>query len=121
MYDLVSVMYLMRNIDRNQLKVQRTVPFSMMLDHEIYNLALNYVKDEKKYSVKEMGKFNVLNCNASAISGHVFKEGAKMSLFIGDDHNNLPVLIESPLSVGSVKAVLKSQQKLKFPLDSKIK
>ena len=44
-----------------------------------------------------------------------------MSLFIGDDHNNLPVLIESPLSVGSVKAVLKSQQKLKFPLDSKIK
>ncbi|HUN15214.1 MAG TPA: DUF3108 domain-containing protein [Saprospiraceae bacterium] len=120
MYDMVSVMYLLRNLKSQQFKAQKKIPFNILLDHEKYELALNYLKDEKKFSVKEMGKFNVLNCKASAVSGHVFKEDAMMSIFIGDDSNNLPVLIESPLSVGSVKAVLKSQQNLKFPLSSKI-
>lgn len=49
----------------------------------------------------------------------MFKEDTKMKVYVGDDENKLPLVIESPLAVGSVKAVLKSYENLKHPLTSK--
>ena len=54
------------------------------------------------------------------VAGNVFKDGNQMTLWVSDDANKLPLLIESPISVGSVKAVLKSYKGLKYNLDSEI-
>jgi hypothetical protein len=120
-YDLVSSMYFLRQTNLDILKINKTVNFNMILDNEIYNLGMSYLKEEPKCSVKENGKYNALLCNAEVISGSVFKDGAKMKINIGYDENKLPLIIESPLTVGSVKALLMSYENLKFPLNSKHK
>jgi len=38
-----------------------------------------------------------------------------MSIWVTDDKNHLPLRIESPVIVGSVKADLKSYKYLKYP------
>ncbi|MGI9159404.1 MAG: DUF3108 domain-containing protein, partial [Saprospiraceae bacterium] len=48
------------------------------------------------------------------IAGNVFSEEAKMTVWVSDDQNRIPVLIESPVSVGSVQVVLKNYKGLKF-------
>ena len=120
-YDLVSSMYFLRQTNLDILKINKTVNFNMILDNEIYNLGMSYLKEEPKCSVKENGKYSALLCNAEVISGSVFKDGAKMKINIGYDENKLPLIIESPLTVGSVKALLMSYENLKFPLNSKHK
>ncbi|MBK9043084.1 MAG: DUF3108 domain-containing protein [Saprospiraceae bacterium] len=44
----------------------------------------------------------------------------ELKVYVGDDENKLPLMIESPLSVGSVKAVLISEKNLKHPLFCKL-
>nr|MBP6540568.1 DUF3108 domain-containing protein [Saprospiraceae bacterium] len=41
--------------------------------------------------------------------------GNRMHVWVSNDGNKLPLLIESPLSVGSAKAVLKSYSGLRHP------
>lgn len=44
------------------------------------------------------------------MEGQVFNENTELKVYVGDDENKLPLMIESPLSVGSVKAVLISEK-----------
>ena len=41
-----------------------------------------------------------------------------MNVWVSDDANRIPLLIESPVSVGSIKAVLKEYKGLRHPLSS---
>ena len=43
-----------------------------------------------------------------------------MKIWVSDDANKLPLLIESPLKIGSAKAVLKSYKGLRHKLSSKL-
>jgi hypothetical protein len=43
-----------------------------------------------------------------------------MKIYVSDDQNRLPIMIESPVSVGSVKAVLQSYEGLRFPMTAKV-
>jgi hypothetical protein len=54
------------------------------------------------------------------IAGNVFTEDAKMSVWVSDDANKIPVLVESPVSVGSVKMTLKSYNGLKYDFTAKV-
>ena len=54
------------------------------------------------------------------IAGEVFPDGAELNVWVTDDGNHLPLIIESPLSVGSAKAVLKSYKGLRYPVRAKV-
>lgn len=118
-YDLISTMYYLRSADRSSLIAQNKVPFKMILDNEIYNLNI-VSKNESKMKVKESGHYNVLQCVADVVTGNVFRKKTSLSVNVGNDDNLIPVLIESPLRVGSVKAILKEYKNLKYPFHSKL-
>ncbi len=118
-YDLISTMYYLRCADRNSLVAKNKIPFKMILDNEIYNLNIEN-KRESKIKVKESGHYNVLQCIADVVTGNVFKNKTSLSVNVGNDDNLVPVLIESPLRVGSVKAILKEYKNLKHPFFSKL-
>ena len=44
-----------------------------------------------------------------------------MTIWVTDDGNTMPVLYESPVTVGVVSGRLKSYSNVKYPLTSKIK
>lgn len=121
MHDLLSVLYFMRNINVEQYSKGDYIPTKVFFDNESYPIKVRYDGKEAKKSIKELGKYNTIKVTPDMVVGEVFKEGDKMKIWISDDANKVPLLIESPLKVGSAKAVLKSHSGLRHKLTAKIK
>jgi hypothetical protein len=54
------------------------------------------------------------------VKGSVFNGGEKMVVWVTDDANHIPVRIETPLVVGSIKVDMVSFENLRYPLSSLI-
>lgn len=119
MHDIVSNMYNIRNLETTSLKNGEQINLDMFFDKEIYPLNIKYSGKETKI-IKGLGEFKTIKMVPDLVSGNVFKEGDKMTMWVSDDRNKIPLLIESPVSVGSIKAVLKSYSGLRYDLNSKI-
>ncbi len=65
-------------------------------------------------------RFNAIKFMPEVVAGNVFKENTAMSVYVSNDKNRIPLLIESPVSVGSIKAVLKDYSGLRHELSAKI-
>lgn len=120
-HDLLSVLYFMRNIDVPAYKVGEHIPVKMLFDEEIYPIKVRYTGKESKVEVKDLGVFNTITVVPDLVSGNVFKDGNKMKVWVTDDRNKIPLLIESPLAVGTAKAVLQSYSGIRHKVTSKIK
>jgi hypothetical protein len=55
------------------------------------------------------------------IEGTIFKSGEALYIWITDDKNHLPILVEAKILVGSVKALFKGAENLRNPFSAKIK
>jgi len=110
--DLLSVMYSLRNTTVEDYSPGEFLDISMFIDEETYQIHVVYDKKEKK-KIKGLGKFPALKVNPELVVGNVFKKGDVMNIWVSDDKNKIPLLIESPISIGSVKAVLKSYSGLR--------
>jgi len=120
-HDIISIIYHLRNVDFGKMKKGENVPIKLFMDKEIWPLKVNFRGKEAGKKVKGLGKFNTLVFGPEVIEGYVFKKDSKLNIWATDDNNKIPLIIESPLSVGSVQAVLKSYKGLKYDLTSKIK
>ena len=120
MHDLISIVYYARNLEPATMKTGDEIPIKILMDQEIHPLSLKYLGKENNKKIREVGKYNTHVFSPQLIAGEVFKEGDEMKIYVSNDRNKLPVLIESPVSVGSVKAVLKSYEGLKFPMEAKV-
>jgi hypothetical protein len=118
MHDILSIIYYSRSIDYSQYAPNTDLPVKVLLDEEVYPLKVRYLGKEEK-NIKGLGKFNTLKMSPQVVSGQVFKEGTQMKIWASDDANKIPLMIESPVSVGSVKIVLKSYKGLKYDLSAK--
>jgi hypothetical protein len=114
--DVVSAFAFARNIDFTKYKPGDRITFSMFLDNEVYNMYLRYLgKEEIK---TRYGRFRTIKVKPLLIKGSLFEGGEKMVAWVTDDLNRIPVRIESPLLVGSVKVDLMSYKNLRHPLSS---
>ena len=114
--DVLSSIYYARNIDFNNYKVNDKIPFSMFLDNSTYDLYLRYLGKE---TVKtKYGKFRAIKFKPLLIKGTIFEGGEKMTVWVSDDANHIPLRIESPISVGSIKVDMMGYQGLRYPLSS---
>lgn len=121
MHDLLSVLYFMRNVKVDTYKKGQYIPTKVFFDNDSYPIKVKYEGKEAKKSIKELGTFNTLKVVPDLVVGEVFKDGDKMKVWVSDDLNKIPLLIESPLKIGSAKAVLKSYSGIRHELKSKIK
>jgi hypothetical protein len=114
--DVLSSIYYARNIDFNNYKVDDKIPFSMFLDNEIFNLYIRYLGKE---TIKtKYGKFKAIKFKPLLVKGTIFEGGEKMTVWVTDDANHIPVRIESPISVGSIKVDMMGYKNLRYPLTS---
>lgn len=116
MHDILSVIYFARNVRYNNLNAGDQIPIEIFMDKEVWPLKVTYQGKESEKKIKGNGRFNTILFSPETIAGQVFEEGTKMNVWVSDDQNRLPLLIESPVSVGSVKAVLKEYKGLRYPL-----
>lgn len=118
-FDVVSIMYHMRNIDLENRKVGEKIPMNIFFGEKQYDLYVKYLgTDEVK--VKGQGKFNCHKLSPLLIEGKIFTETDQMKVWVTADDNKLPVMIESPIRVGSIKAIIESAENLKYPIEAKL-
>lgn len=115
MHDLLSTFYFMRNLDADKFSKGQRIPIKMFFDKEIHSLSVVYLGAESATDVKGMGTFRTHKISPELIAGEVFKEGQQMTIWVSQDQNKIPVMIESPVSVGSVKVILKEYKGLRYP------
>jgi hypothetical protein len=114
--DVLSSMYYARNINFNKYKSGDRIPFSMFLDNEVYSMYIRYLgKEEVK---TRYGKFTAIKFKPLLIKGTIFEGGEKMTVWVSDDNNHIPLRIESPIVVGTVKVDMMSYKNLRYPLTS---
>ena len=116
--DVLSAIYYARNINFNTYKTGTKIPFSMFLDDKVYNLYIRFLGREKLDT--RYGTFNVIKIAPLLIEGNSFSGGEKMTVYVTDDENHVPVRIESPIAVGSIKVDLMAYKNLRNPLSSLI-
>jgi uncharacterized protein DUF3108 len=111
--DVLSAIYFARNIDYNKHKPGDKIFFNMFLDNKVYSLYIKYVGKEE--ITTKMGTYNAIKIIPLLIEGTIFKGGEKMTIWVTDDENHLPLRIDSPILVGSIKADLVGYDKLRHP------
>lgn len=118
-HDVLSVLYFLRNTNVASFKKGDFIPTQILIDEKTYPIKVRYNGKKDNYSIKDLGVYDVLEVVPDLISGKVFKENNQMKIYVSNDNNKVPLLIESPLSVGHAKAVLKSHTGLKHKLIKK--
>lgn len=118
MQDVLSAIYYARNINYEKYKIGDRIPFAMFIDDEVHNLFIRYMGREVVKT--RYGTYNAIKIKPLLIKGTIFEGGEKMSVWISADNNRIPLRIESPISVGSVKVDLLSFQNLRYPFLSKV-
>jgi hypothetical protein len=119
-YDVISAVYMARNIDFSKYKKDEIIPIKILLDNEIHDIYVRYSGKEIK-RIRGVGKFKTIRFTVSLVAGDVFKEGDYLTVWVSDDENRIPVWIESPIIVGTIKVRLVNYKGLKYPLKSMIK
>lgn len=116
--DVLSAVYYARNIDFDKYQPEDKIPFTMFLDNEVYQLYIKYLGKE---TVKtKYGKFRAIKFKPLLVKGTLFQGGEKMTVWVSDDLNHIPLRIESPIVVGSVKVDMMQYRNLRYPLSSMI-
>lgn len=106
-YDVMSLIYYSRNINFNNKKVNELIPITAIIDNEIFDLYIRY-RGKEILETKDGKKFNTVKFSALLVEGTIFRGGEDLYVWVTDDRNRIPVLVEAKILVGSVKALLSS-------------
>lgn len=114
--DVLSAIYYARNIDYRKYNPGDKIPFTMFLDNKLYSLYIKYAGKERIKT--KMGTYNAIKIVPLLIEGTIFKGGERMTVWVSDDQNHLPLRIDSPILVGSIKVDLIAYDNLRNPFSA---
>lgn len=116
--DVMSQVYFARNINFDNKKPGDMIAFDLFLDNEVHHMYIRYLGKENIKS--RYGKFRCIKFKPLLLKGSLFEGGEKMTVWVSDDMNRLPIRIESPITVGSIKVDMMMYNNLRHPLTSLI-
>ena len=121
--DGLSLFYRLRNTDTATLRVGVAVPLELVLTDTVRIVHYKFLGREV-LNVSGLGRFRTLkfSCTlASSSQDESFEDGSEFFIWISDDRNRIPLLVESPIRVGSVRARLRRFDGLRHPMESRIR
>jgi hypothetical protein len=112
-FDPITMIYYARSINFAQHKPDDIIPISLYLDGKMYYRSIRYLgKDEIE---TKFGKVKCIKFKPSLIPGTLFKEGDEMTVWVTDDYNKIPIMVETPILVGMIRATLKKASGTRKP------
>lgn len=111
-YDLLTATYAIRNYDFSKYVVNEKIPIRMIIDNEIFDLYFRY-RGKGVIETRNGETYKCLKFSALLLEGSLFKGGEDLIVWVSDDKNKIPVLIEAKILVGSVKAYLEESTGLR--------
>ena len=116
-FDVVTAVYVARNIDFSAYEINDSIPFSILIGNRLYDLAPRFIGIET-VKTREGEIYECIVFSVRLVEGFIFKPGDEMLVWVTNDDNRVPVMVEAQIRVGSVKAILKSAKGLRNPLSS---
>ena len=117
--DVMTMIYYARCFDFSKCKPNDTLPITFVLDGAIYPSYLRYlgieiIKDDN------LGMVRCIKFKPKLISGTIFKGGEGMTVWITDDQNKVPIYVETPIIIGTVKAYLINTVGMRYKLNCQV-
>jgi hypothetical protein len=119
MFDVLSAVYYVRCTNFSNMKKNETLPFAMVIDGQIFNTHLRFLGRET-ITDKQKRTYKAIKFSALLMEGTIFKGGEDLFVWVTDDENHLPILIEAKILIGAVKGYLRTSSGLKYPMTSLI-
>ncbi|MEZ4887447.1 MAG: DUF3108 domain-containing protein [Chitinophagales bacterium] len=118
--DIVSILYYTRSLDFSKFKVGETVHIDLFTSEKTKEVFFRYLG--KEVVKTKLGKMRCIKLSPYLLNSDTFGEGGedKMIIYASDDANKLPVLIESPVTIGKVKVHLTDYEGLKYPITAMV-
>jgi len=115
-FDIVTSIYRLRCFaSPDMYTIGKRLDIPVRLDDGEYLVHLTYIGKER-IKLYGDGFYNAHAFTLSMIEGNIFKRGDVLKMWISDDKNRIPLLIESPIRVGYVKALFRRGEKTKYPI-----
>jgi hypothetical protein len=115
-FDIVTSIYRLRCFsDPDMYRPGNRLDIPVRLDDGEYVIHLTY-KGKERIKLYGDGYYNAHAFTMNLIEGSVFKRGDVLKMWISDDKNRIPLLVESPIRVGCVKALFRSAEKTLYPV-----
>ncbi len=115
--DMLSSFYYARTLDYKNAKVNTEFEMDMFIDNEVFPFKIKYLGTETIKTRK--GKFDCIKLRPLMMKGRVWEDEESMTIWVTNDNNKVPVLLETKIAVGSVKATLTGWEGLVNPLKAK--
>lgn len=114
-FDVLSAIYYVRNFDFRKAVTGDEFPVNFIIDGELYTLSLFYWgKEEIK---NRSGKvYTCEKLSVKLVAGTIFKGDEELFVWLIDNKNRIPLMVEAKVLVGSVKAYLTGYQGLKYEM-----
>ena len=119
--DPLSTFFNLRGEDIDDFEINKEMPLELVFANKIRHIKFRFLGREVM-NIKKIGKFNTIKfaCQLANDDGQSFEDGSEFFVWLTDDQNKIPLYLESPIRVGSVKATISKMKNLKYPLISKI-
>jgi len=104
-YDILTAAYVIRNYNFLKYEKDEKIPISVVIDNKVHNLYFRY-RTKATIETRKGDRYNCIKFTALLLEGSLFKGGEDLVVWVTDDENRIPVLIEAKIVVGSVKVYL---------------
>ena len=119
-FDLLSAVYYTRTLNFSDKTTGYEVPVRLVIDGEFYEITIKYLGKEIVNN-KDGKQYDCIKFSANLVAGTIFKEGKEIFVWVTNDRNKIPIMVEASIMVGSIKAYLSEYQGLKYDISSQIK
>lgn len=116
-FDVLTAIYYCRSIPIEKYKVDEKIPVNAIIDNMQYPLYLRY-KGKETIKTRENIIYKCIKFSVLLVEGTIFKGGEDMTIWVTDDENRVPVLVEAKILIGAVKAYLIKTEGLKNRITS---
>lgn len=103
--DVMTAIFYARCLDFTKYKPNDTIPITFVLDGVVYPSYIRYMGKEIREDTL-LGRVRCIKFRPNLVAGSIFKGGEGMTVWITDDENKMPVYVETPILVGTVKVYL---------------
>ncbi len=115
LFDMLTSVYYVRSLDLDHMEENVELPVNVLIDDSVYVIKVK--KTGKAVMANRDGiNYPCIVLKAEMVEGTIFRKGEEAVVWITDDRNKLPIVVEAKILVGTVKAYLKEATGLQTPL-----
>jgi len=116
--DFVSALFFMRTLSLKDFDTNNNYFIDFLLNDSVYMSKIKYEGTENIQI--SLGTFRCLKIAPMMATGDVFADAYPVTVWVTDDMNHLPILVEAKVIVGSVKMELVEYKHIKNNIEAKI-